>query len=214
MKTFNNTTNRVIDDLQQELKPHSKVKIAAASFSIYAYEALKDELEKIDELQFLFTSDLFTKEHAPKEKREFFIPRVNHERKLYGDDFELKIRNELSQKAIAREAADWIHTKVQFKSNISGQRSDNFVVVQDNVEDDVYAPFDEFTTAELGTTKGDKLFYNITKFENENTQQFVDAFEAVWHNPAYVDDVTNTVLDNITAAYQENGPELIYYIII
>lgn len=212
MEIYNNITKRVIDDLKHDLRPYSKLKIAAASFSIYAYEALKEELEKIDELQFLFTSDLFTKEHAPKERREFFIPRVNHERKLYGDDFELKIRNELSQKAIAKEAADWIREKVQFKSNISGQRSDNFIVVQDHVDDAVYAPFDEFTTAELGTTKGDKLFYNITKFENENTQQFVDAFEAVWHNPAYVDDVTNTVLDNITAAYQENGPELIYYI--
>ncbi|GFH40046.1 helicase-related protein [Lactococcus insecticola] len=212
MKNYNNTTNRVIDDLKDDLKSHSKLKIAAASFSIYAYEALKTELEKVDELQFLFTSDLFTKEQAPKEKREFFIPRVNHERKLYGDDFELKIRNELSQKAIAKEAAKWIKEKVQFKSNISGQRSDNFMVVQNKAESAVYAPFDEFTTAELGTTKGDKLFYNITKFDNENTQQFLDAFENVWNNPDYVDDVTDTVLNNITAAYQENAPELIYYI--
>ncbi len=64
MEIYNNITKRVIDDLKHDLRRHSKLKIAAASSSIYAYEALKEELEKIDELQFLFTSDLFTKEHA------------------------------------------------------------------------------------------------------------------------------------------------------
>ncbi len=44
MKNFDNVNERVIDDLRQEIKSHSKIKIAAASFSIYAYEALKTEL--------------------------------------------------------------------------------------------------------------------------------------------------------------------------
>lgn len=152
----------------------------------------------------MFTSDLFTKEQAPKEKREFFIPRVNHERKLYGDEFELKIRNELSQKAIAKEAADWIRAKVQFKSIVSGQDFANFLMIQNDAENTVYSPFKELTTAELGVTKGNNLFSNITRYENnENTKIFLDAFTAVWGNPEYVDDVTNTVLDNITAAYQK-----------
>lgn len=212
MQHLDNINNRVFDAFKSDLKKNSKLKIAAASFSIYAYEALKKELSTVDSVQFLFTSDLFTKEKASKQKREFFIPRLTHEQKLYGDEFELKIRNELSQKAIAKEAAEWIRKKVTFKSNISGQRSDNFIVVSDDNKTNVYAPFDEFTTAELGVSKGDKLFYNVTKFENDNTRQFLDAFDQVWHNPDYVDDVTETVLDNITAAYQENSPEFIYYI--
>ncbi|EEV4920052.1 ATP-dependent helicase, partial [Listeria monocytogenes] len=112
MKNFNNIDERVVDDLKKELKAQSKLKIAAASFSIYAYEELKKELEKVDQIQFLFTSDLFTKEKAPKEKREFFIPRLNRESQLYGNEFELRMRNELSQKAIAKEAAEWIRQKV------------------------------------------------------------------------------------------------------
>ena len=116
MKNFDNKTKRLVDDLKSELHKGNKLRIAAASFSIYAYEALKNELSKIDELQFLFTSDLFTKEKAPKEKREFFIPRLNQEQKIYGDDFEIQLRNELSQKAIAKEAADWIRQKAKFKS--------------------------------------------------------------------------------------------------
>src|SRR5699024_687078 len=121
--------------------------------------------------------------------------RLNHESQLYGNEFELRMRNELSQKAIAKEAAEWIRKKVAFKSNISGQRSDNFMVIDNKENINVYAPFDEFTTAEIGKTKGKKLFYNISKFENENTQQFLDVFDQVWNNPDYADDVTNTVLE-------------------
>ena len=208
MKNFDNVNERVIDDLKQEIKSHSKIKIAAASFSIYAYEALKTELEKTDAVQFLFTSDLFTKEKVPNEKREFFIPRLNRESQLYRDGFELKIRNELSQKAIAKEVAEWIEQKVTFKSNISGKQSDNFMIINSKNDTNVYLPIDEFTTSELGVSQGEKLFYNISKFENENTQRFLNAFDQVWNNPDYVDEVTNTVLDNITAAYQENAPEL------
>lgn len=102
-----------------KLSVNSTVSIAAASFSIYAYEALKDELENVDELRFIFTSPTFIKDKAKKEKREFFIPKLNRERNLYGSDFEVKLRNKLEQKAIAKECADWIRRKVKFKSNAS-----------------------------------------------------------------------------------------------
>ncbi|MBR2203269.1 MAG: type III restriction endonuclease subunit R, partial [Prevotella sp.] len=102
-KVINNISERVIDDLQMNLSVNSTVSIAAASFSIYAYEALKDELENVDELRFIFTSPTFIKDKAKKEKREFFIPKLNRERNLYGSDFEVKLRNKLEQKAIAKE---------------------------------------------------------------------------------------------------------------
>ena len=85
-----------------KLSIKSTVSVAAASFSIYAYEALKDELENVDELRFIFTSPTFIKDKAKKEKREFFIPKLNRERNLYGSDFEVKLRNKLEQKAIAK----------------------------------------------------------------------------------------------------------------
>jgi len=67
---------------------------------------LKGQLDNIDELRYIFTSPAFVTETAPKEKREFYIPRLNRERSLYGTEFEIKLRNELTQKAIARESAD------------------------------------------------------------------------------------------------------------
>lgn len=73
METFNNTTKVVRDDLAKKIKSGSKLSIAAACFSIYAYQALKEELESCDELRFIFTSPTFVAEKTPKERREFYI---------------------------------------------------------------------------------------------------------------------------------------------
>ena len=84
MKVFNNVTDIVRDDMAVTMKKGSKVAIAAACFSMYAYNELKKQLENVDELRFIFTSPTFVTEKASKQKREFYIPRIGRERSLYG----------------------------------------------------------------------------------------------------------------------------------
>ncbi len=149
-EVLDNVNKRVIDDLRETIRKGSKVSIAAASFSIYAFEALKKELSLVDEFRFLFTGETFTKEKAPKEAREFYIPRLDRERSLYGTNFEVRLRNELNQQAIAKECADWIRKKAHFRSNISGEMMLPFMNVENSKETVTYNPFANFTTAELG----------------------------------------------------------------
>lgn len=96
-KQINNTSERLVDDLKSRLSTQSRISIAAASFSIYAFEAMKAELEKVEEVRFIFTSPTFVADKTKKEKREFYIPKLNRERNLYGTEFEIKLRNQLSQ---------------------------------------------------------------------------------------------------------------------
>ena len=149
-KQFDNITAHVIDDLKVMLRQGSKVSMAAASFSIYAFEALQKELEKVDELRFIFTSPTFNKEQSKKQKREFYIPKLNRERTLYGSDFEIKLRNNLTQRAIAKECADWIRQKVRFMTNVSQMSMPGFLNVKNEEDLYTYMPFNEFTTTELG----------------------------------------------------------------
>ena len=121
MKVFDNISEIVRDDMAVTIKRNSKVSIAAACFSMYAYNELKKQLDSIDEFRFIFTSPTFVAEKANKQKREFYIPRMGRERSLYGTEFEVKLRNEMTQKAIAKECADWIRGKATFRSNTSGE---------------------------------------------------------------------------------------------
>ena len=101
------------------IKSGSRVSIAAASFSIYAFKELKEQLGDIRDLRFIFTSPSFITEKTDKQRREFYIPQIKRERNLFGSEFEIKLRNELSLKAVAKECADWIRQKACFKSNHS-----------------------------------------------------------------------------------------------
>ncbi len=148
MIVFDNVNRIVKADMEKEIKKNSSLSIAAACFSIYAYKELKKQLEGIDELRFLFTSQTFTTEKAKKERREFYIPRLSRERSLYGTEFEIKLRNELSQKAIAKECADWIRHKATFKSNVTGENMGGFMNVEAGNNAMTYMPLNGFTTVQ------------------------------------------------------------------
>ena len=213
MQMFDNINEFVKDDLKREIRSGSKVSIAAACFSIYAYQELKEQLSDIAELRFIFTSPTFTTERAPKKKREFFIPRQMRESTLCGSDFEIKLRNELTQKAIAKECADWIRQKVKFKSNISKNHIPGFVNVASE-QHYTYFPFDGFTTTDLGCDRGNNAFCFIHKLpaESMQSQMYLQAFNSLWNDSAKMQDVTEQVIDNISVAYRENAPEFIYFV--
>lgn len=207
MELINNTTKTLKDDLSVEIKQGGKVSIAAACFSIYAFQELKAQLSQIDELRFIFTSPTFVTEKAKKEKREFYIPRLTRERSLYGTEFEIKLRNELTQKAIARECAEWIRQKVTFKSNVSDKSIQGQIVV-DGVG---YTPINNFTTVELGCEKGNVISTTIVKDESL-ARTLLANFNEIWNDSKVLQVVTDEVIDSITAAYNENSPDFIYFV--
>lgn len=218
---FDNVNTRIVDDLRAKLASHHKVSIAAASFSIYAFEALKDELESVDELRFIFTSPTFIKEKQKKEKREFYIPKLNRERNLYGSEFEIKLRNQLSQKAIAKECAEWIRHKVHFKSNSSDERMPGMLNLEvrkesaDKSNEAIaysYYPFNDFTTADLGLTKGDAMFSITNRIATPMAESYLKTFDELWKDNSKFSDVTDRVLEYMETVYNENAPEYIYFI--
>ena len=208
MEIIDNISKTLKDDLKTELKPGSKLSVAAACFSIYAFQELKKELKGIDEMRFIFTSPTFTTEKAKKEKREFYIPRLNRERSLYGTEFEVKLRNELTQKAIAKECADWIRKKVVFKSNISSDNMMGFI----NADDKSYMPINGFTTVDLGCERGNNAYNVVQKTESPMSDLYIKLFNDLWNDKTKMQDVTDEVIDNITAAYNENSPDFIYFV--
>lgn len=208
MQILDNVNTTVRDDLKNTMKKGSKVSIAAACFSIYAYQELKAQLENIEDLRFIFTSPTFIQEKTPKKSREFYIPRLNRERSLYGTEFEVKLRNEMTQKAIAKECAEWIKKKASFRSNVTNEQMMGFLTVNEST----YMPINGFTTVDLGCERGNNAYYPVQKTESyENGQYFLRLFEEIWNDKNKLQDVTDVVVESISTAYKENAPDFIYF---
>ena len=217
MKIIDNLNELLGDDLKAEISAGSKVRIAASTFSIFAFEALRKELEKVSELEFIFTSPSFITSNATdkirKERREFFIPLAKGgESSLYGSEFEIRLRNKLTQRAIAKECADWVRRKVTFRSNSTGNPMQQFAVVDDKA---AYLPLQGFTTADLGYERGNAVSNMVHRIDDAPmTAQYIQLFDQIWHNPDQLDDVTEAVHEHIASVYAENSPARIYFLIL
>lgn len=219
MQVIDNVSNLLGDDLRSNLHHDSRLKIAASCFSIFAFEALKKELKNLDSLEFIFTAPTFIPEdatdHFKKERREFFIPKVERERSLYGSEFEIQLRNKLTQRAIARECAEWIRKKVTFRSNRTKSAMQQFICVENGSEKVSYMPVSGFTAVDLGFKKGDAVSNFVNRFEDAPyTNTYLELFNQIWNEPDKLEDVTEAVCTHIESVYQENSPERIYFLIL
>lgn len=219
MRIIDNISSTLGDDLKKEISEGSRVKIAASCFSIYAYEALRDQLSNIERLEFIFTSPTFVAGEATdkvkKERREYFIPKLERESSLYGSEFEIHLRNQLTQKAIAQECAKWIREKVTFRSNKTSASMQQFMHVESEREALAYMPVSGFTAVDLGYQQSDAVSNVVNRFEDaSHTRTYLDIFEQIWTDPEKLEDVTDIVCDHIETVYQENSPERIYFLIL
>lgn len=214
MKLIDNINERLIDDLKVEVKKNTKLSIAASSFSIYAFEALKKELNKVDELRFIFTSPTFIQEKFQKETREFYIPHIVNEHQLCGGEFELRLKNGLNQRAIAKECSDWVKSKVTFKTNKHSNLPLNGLInINEHEEANVaYSNINGFTTSDLGVTHKKGFPTLINKIDFPASKSYLDWFNQIWDDKENLNDVTNQVQEYFKNAFEENSPEFIYFI--
>lgn len=216
MEIIDNINQLLGDNLKQAIEPGAKLQIAAASFSIYAFEALKKELEQIESLSFIFTSPTFVPSEVAgkfkKEHREFHIPKLSRERSLYGTEFEVRLRNELTQKAIAKECAAWIRQKAQFRSNRTHAPMQQFMTVNAAEQSVAYMPLHGFSAVDLGYEKGNAVSNFVTKMDDPGmARQWLALFDQIWADKEKLEDVTEKLCEHIASIYKENSPQSIYF---
>ncbi len=219
MQIIDNINHLLGDSLKQEITPGSKLKIAASCFSIYAYEALKEQLENLESLEFIFTAPTFVPgevtDKVRKERREFHIPKAERERSFYGSEFEIQLKNKLTQRAIAKECADWMRRKATFRSNRSKAPMQQFACVQNGDPRAAYIPLHGFTAVDLGYQQGDAVSNFVNKMDDVSTSKsYLDLFAQIWDDSEKLEDVTERLCDHISSVYRENSPERIYFLML
>src|ERR1039457_6622652 len=219
MEIIDNINRLLGDNLKQSITPGAKLKIAASCFSIYAFEALKTELEKIESLQFIFTTPTFVPNEVTdkigKERREFHIPKLERERSFYGSEFEIRLKNKLTQRAIAKECADWMRRKTSFRSNRGTAPMQQFACLRAADHEAVYMPLHGFTAVDLSYQQGNAVSNMVNRMDEPPfTATYINLFDQIWNDKEKLQDVTAQLCDHIAAVYQENSPERIYFLIL
>jgi hypothetical protein len=219
MEVLDNVNRFLGDDLKRSIVPGARVAIAASSFSIYAFEALQQELEQVECLQLIFTTPTFVPsevtDRTRRELREFHIPQPATEKGFFGTEFELRLKNRLTQRAIAKECADWIRRKAQFRSNRSGAPMQQFACVQSPEQASVYMPLHGFTAVDLGYQRGNAVSNIVNRMDEPvATRIFIELFDQIWKDTEKVADVTDLICDHIASVYQENSPQRIYFLML
>ena len=210
-KVIDNKKYRVVDELKEELRKGSKLSVISAYFTIYAYAELKKELGKIEKMRFIFTEPTFVK----KDKeliREYYIEH-NNEKIVSGNEFEIKLRNEMKQAAIAKECAAWLQEKAEIKSLKHSNSAQPRLVYIENQEENVSINGTvDFTSDGLGITSSNRIDSNMCLYGKDYTMSFLHAFNELWEDDNAVQDVKQKVLEQMQVLYKENTPEFIYFV--
>jgi SNF2 family DNA or RNA helicase len=206
----NKQNGKVGEELKNVIKADSKLSIISAYFTIYAYKELKKELKKIDNLRFIFTEPAFVEEEK-NEAKEYYITRKS-EKNISGNEFEIKLRNEMNQASIAKECAEWISKKVEIKSLRKPNPAQQRLIYIENDDDISINGSVDFTTDGLGFSPSTRIDMNMCMYGKEYTRQFLDMFNNIWNDSSLVEDVKDKVLIHMQTIYKENTPQFIYFI--
>jgi len=207
----NKRTGRVIDELKENIKKGSKLNVISAYFTIYAFAELKKELSTISNMRFIFTEPTFIKKEAEL-IREYYLEN-NNELSFSGNEFEIKLRNEMKQAAIAKECAKWLEEKVQIKSlKKPNAAQPRLVYIENKTVDTVINGTVDFTSDGLGITKSDRIDSNMCVYGKDFTWTFLKQFDDLWNNDNAVEDIKSQVLEQMSILYKENTAEFIYFV--
>ena len=208
----NKAQGKVIDKLKENIKTGTKLSIISAYFTIYAYEELRKELNKIDSLRLLFSEPTFIK-NKKDINREFKLS-GSYERGLAGDRYEMKLKNELKQSEIAKECANWIKEKVEVKAYDEEYPLPQKMYLMENKKEEssCIVGSSDFTSGGLGIVSSNKLDMNSFVKSSMYTQQMIAQFDMFWNDKEKAKDVKKYLLESLEVVYKENNPEFIYFV--
>lgn len=203
----NKNRGKVGDFLKDNIKENSDLSIVSAYFTIYAYEKLKEQLNNINHLNFLFGEPTFIKSLDPTKvnKRDF---------KIEDDKLLIPTESRLTQKSIAKECSDWIEQKVDIKSMVKPNflHGKMYHVTHQSTVEKAILGSSNFTVNGLGLGSSPNIELNMVVDNDRDRADLKAWFNDLWNDKTgLVEDVKAQVLKYLEQLYIENEPEFIYF---
>lgn len=201
----NHQRGTVSDFLRHKIRPGSKLSVVSAFFTIYAYHHLKDKLDEVDELNFLFGEPRFIQPNK-------FDPQKADPKSFKIEDEGIALSNQLQQKKIASECAAWIKKKVNVRSLIKPNflHGKVYHILNRGVHEALIGS-SNFTVKGLGLDDRPNMELNLEVDSNRDRKDLYNWFYELWNNMELVEDVNERVLQYLNQLYRDNAPEFIYY---
>ena len=210
----NKGDNTLVSLLKENVYKDAKMTVASATFSLFAYYAIKDELDKLSEFKFLFTKPTFYKlGQEVKRQYKLQLQEIENNPKFDGNNFEIQLRNKMISTRTANQVTKWINEKATFKTLVDDYSISKQLLVHNN-KINLFSQSDiDFTADGLGLTSSNRLgSYFVLAGVDELVENSLVEFDAIWNDETKVKDVTENVLEQIKLIYKENSPEWLYFV--
>ncbi len=198
---IDNTTSKVKDIISQSISSNDKLSIMTGLFSIYAFDALKAELSNLSSTRILF-SQFKGFGNLDQVASPFGA--------LTGGEHETKFRNQLNQKAIAKEFSDWLQQKAQVKLVKQPGAVGKHIITNESTE---LTAIDgaQFNGAGMGLVESTG-FDMITKIPAPQSQDLLAYFNMVWNAQGKVTDAKSELLKQLEQLTKDQTPNFIYFV--
>ncbi|MDD3593352.1 MAG: helicase-related protein [Candidatus Gastranaerophilales bacterium] len=190
--------------LEEKMIENSKLCIVTAYFTVYAFDALKDKLGSLKQVEFLFGEPAFIKTVKPE----------NAESKVYKiENDQIQLASKLTQKNIAKECAMWIKEKVKIKSiKQSGLlHGKMYHITTPQEQEDAILGSSNFTMKGLGLAQNSNIELNLEIDSKRDVVELKKWFYEIWNDSNLVTDVKSEVLKHLELLYKNNSPQIVYF---
>ncbi|HGF5110906.1 TPA: helicase-related protein [Vibrio parahaemolyticus] len=197
---IDNSSTTVTAILADSIAANDKLSVMTGLFSIYAFDNLKEELNKLSSARLLFSQ--FKGFGAEQTVSPFGT--------LLGSEHETKFRNQLNQKLIAKEFAQWLEQKAQVRLvNQAGAVGKHIITVESAELSAIDGA--QFNGSGLGLTESSG-FDMITKVVAPQSQDLLAYFNHVWNAKGQVIDAKAELMRQLDVLARDHSVDFIYFV--
>lgn len=201
----NHKRGTVAEFLQNHIQDGSCLSVVSAYFTIYAYHAMRETLDRIEHLDFLFGEPSFINRLDPeKTQKKAFLIR----------DDGINLANRLEQKRVAKDCADWIERKAAIKTVVQSNllHGKIYHMAKAGVAEAILGS-SNFTVRGLGLgATGNNIELNLIVDSTRDRNDIKRWFDEIWQDESLVKDVKEDVLNYLRKLYTNPSPQFVYYL--